>query len=337
MPRAAKKTNVLHTPFKEGARLVEQYFDEVGEAYLRHAAEPDWEKLNEWRPKLFSLNRLNPWYGGLIGIHRKHIGVGKDKMVWLETGNPTGPAVVLVHGFAAAKEHWLPLVPFFAAQFRVLMPDLPAWGESGFNPDRAYGLEEQTERLHKWMVEIGLKGVHIVGNSMGGAISGLYSARHPDMVATLTLMDALGLPGEEKTNFVKEVLKGHNRLVPRDPAGVMKLTDLVFHNRALAASAAFFSATELIHRRDVNAHLFREMVSRRPDYNKATFEDIKAPTLVMWGCEDEVLHPSSAYQFQRFIARSELCMFEGVGHLPMIESPLQCANAIKDFIHRHKA
>lgn len=338
MPRISKKPKqVFKTPEREGAKLVEQYFDQVGEAYLKHSPAPEPEKLINWRPKLFSLNRLNPWYGGLIGIHRKRLGVGKDKMVWLESGSPTAPTILLIHGFAAAKEHWLPLVPFFAGQFRVLIPDLPAWGESGFNPDKAYGLEEQTERLHHWLLELGVKGVHVVGNSMGGAIAGLYAARHPDMMGTLTLMDALGLPGDDHTDFVKEVLRGKNRLVPRDAAGVLKLTDLVFHNRALAASAAFFSATELIHRRDVNGHLFREMVSRRPDYNKPTYEDIKAPTLVMWGSEDEVLHPSSAYTFERLIPRAELCMFDGVGHLPMIESPLQCATAIKDFIHKHKA
>lgn len=319
----------------DGAKLVDQYFDQVGESFLRHAPTPDMQKVREYKPKLFSLNRLNPWYGGLIGIHRKRHGVGNEKIVWLESGNPMGPPLVLLHGFAAAKEHWLPLLPFLS-QYRILIPDLPGWGESGFNPDRAFGLEEQAARLDNWLREQGLKGVHIVGNSMGGAIAGLFTARYPDMVSSLVLMDALGVPGEVHTHFVDEVLRGKNRLVPRDAAGVLKLTELVFHNRALATSAAFFSASELIHRRDVNAFLFQEMLSRRPDYNKATFEDVKAPTLVMWGREDEVLHVSSAYTFERLIPRSELCIFDGVGHLPMIESPMQCAQAIRDFISRHR-
>lgn len=323
------------TPLSEGARLVDAYFDQVGEAYIKHTAPPDKDLLESWRPKLLSLNRLNPWYGGLIGVHRRRVGAGRDKLVWLEVGNPFAPNLLLLHGFSAAKEHWLPILPFLISHFRVLIPDLPAWGESGFNHEEAYGLEEQTERLVHWMIEIGVDRVNVVGNSMGGAIAGLLAARHPQMVTSLVLMDALGLPGEEHTDFVDELMMGRNRLVPRDPVDVMKLTDLVFYNKALAASAAFFSATELIHRREVNHHLFREMVSRRPDLSKATYADISMPTLVMWGVQDKVLHPSCAYTFERLIKRSELCMFEGVGHLPMIESPLMCGNTIRDFVLKH--
>lgn len=323
-------------PEREGAKLVDEYFDTVGEAFLRHAPKPDDEKIRSWKPKLFSLTRINPWYGGLIGVHRKRSGVGNEKIVWLEMGSPEGIPIVLLHGFAAAKEHWLPILPFLAG-FRVLMPDLPGWGESGFNADRAYGLEDQAERLYDWMQEQDLSGVHLVGNSMGGGIAGLFAARYPHMMGSLTLMDALGVPGEYHTSFVHDVLRGRNALVPRDAAGVLKLTELVFHNRALAASAAFFSATELIHRREVNAFMFQEMLSRRPDYNKATYEDIKTPTLVMWGDQDAILHPSSAHTFAKLIDRSELCMFENVGHLPMIEAPMQCAQALRDFVTKHKA
>ncbi len=323
------------TPISEGAKLVDKYFDHVGEAFLRHAPEVKPEKLRNWRPKLWSLTRFNPWYGGLMGVHRKRVGVGKDKIVWLEVGSDDKPVLLLLHGFAAAKEHWLPIVPFLVGHFRILMPDLPGWGESGFNPDENFGLEEQTRRLDHWLAEIGVDRVNVVGNSMGGALAGLLSARHPNLVTSLVLMDALGLPGSEETDFIREVLRGKNRLVPRDPVDVMKLTDLVFHNRALAASAAFFSATELIHRRDVNAFLFQEMLSRRPDLDKATFEDICAPTLVMWGVEDAVLHISCAFEFERLIKRSELCLFDDVGHLPMIETPYPCAQAIKEFVTRN--
>ncbi|HEX4916323.1 MAG TPA: alpha/beta hydrolase [Limnobacter sp.] len=322
------------TPISEGAKLVDQYFDSVGEAYLRHAPDVDMNKIRDWRPKLWSLTRLNPWYGGLVGVHRKRTGVGKDKLVWLEIGLESNPTLLLLHGFAAAKEHWLPLLPFFGGQYRILIPDLPGWGESGFDPDKHYGLEEQTERLHAWLMEIGANKVNVVGNSMGGALAGLLAARYPQHITSLVLMDALGLPGKVHTGFIDEVLRGKNRLVPRDPVDVIRLTDLVFHNRALAASAAFFSASELIHRRDVNTFLFREMLSRRPDYHKATFENIAAPTLVMWGTEDDVLHVSCAHEFERLIKRSEVCLFDGVGHLPMIETPYLCAQAIKEFIRK---
>lgn len=323
------------TPDNEGARLVDHYFDMVGDAYLRHTDPPLPEVLASWRPKFLSITRINPWYGGLMGVHRRRVGVGRDKIVWLEVGNPFAPVLLLLHGFSAAKEHWLPVLPFLLGNFRVLIPDLPGWGESGFNHEEAYGLEDQTERLKNWLVEIGVDRVNVVGNSMGGAIAGLLAARHPEMVTSLILMDALGLPGDEHTDFVDELMKGRNRLVPRDPMDVMKLTDLVFFNKALAASAAFFSATELIHRRDINHHLFREMVSRRPDMHKATYADISMPTLIMWGVQDKVLHPSCAYTFERLIKRSELCMFEAVGHLPMIESPLLCGNTIRDFVVKH--
>ncbi|PQJ25869.1 hypothetical protein BSZ31_13810 [Limnobacter sp. SAORIC-690] len=48
------------------------------------------------------------------------------------------------------------------------------------------------------------------------------------MVTSLVLMDALGLPGTEETDFIREVLRGKNRLVPRAPMDVIKLTDWCF-------------------------------------------------------------------------------------------------------------
>ena len=77
------------------------------------------------------------------------------------------------------------------------------------------------------------------------------------------------------------------------------------------------------------------MLSLRPEYTKATFKNIAGPSLVMWVKEDDVLHLSCAYEFKRLVKRSEMHLFDGVGHLPMIEAPYLCAQAIKEFVLRN--
>ena len=327
-----KQQGKRNSPNNETAKLHDPHFDYVGEAFLRHTSEMDHDKLSNWRPKSFSFTRLNSWYSSLIGVHRKRTGVGKDKLVWLETGKETNPCLLLMHGFAAAKEHWLPLLPFLAGQFRILIPDLPGWGESGFNAERRYGLEEQADRMHQWLLSIGVNKVNLVGNSMGGAVAGFLSARFPETINSLVLMDALGVNGTQQTEFIQELMQGKNRLVPCDAIEVMKLTNLVFHNRILATSAAFFSASELIHRRDVNAFLFHEMLNHRPHHIASTLGSITAPTLVIWGKQDDVLDVSCAFEFERLIKGSRTQILDGVGHLPMIEAPHICARTIKEFI-----
>ena len=74
-----------------------------------------------------------------------------------------------------------------AADYHVVVPDLPGFGESSRLWEENYDVDSQVERLHAFFAAIKLRGSHLVGNSMGGQIACTYAARYPDEVLSLTL------------------------------------------------------------------------------------------------------------------------------------------------------
>ena len=69
----------------------------------------------------------------------------------------------------------------------------------------------------------------------------------------------------------------------------------------------------------------------RPLPLEGLLPSIAAPTLVIWGDSDRVLHPSGAEVFQKGIPRARTVMLEGCGHVPMLERPEEVARHVLEF------
>ena len=61
---------------------------------------------------------------------------------------------------------------------------------------------------------------------------------------------------------------------------------------------------------------------------------IRVPTWVLWGDEDKVLEVSSTEVFKKWLPRSEVLVFKGVGHAPLMERPKEMATAYRSFLSR---
>ena len=71
---------------------------------------------------------------------------------------------------------------------------------------------------------------------------------------------------------------------------------------------------------------------RNLDQLDGRLADIKVPTLILWGSQDHLLDVSSAAVWYKGIPNAELEIFEGVGHMPMVERPAQTAERVQDFL-----
>ncbi|HEX4856517.1 MAG TPA: alpha/beta fold hydrolase, partial [Limnobacter sp.] len=170
------------------------FLEDVAPRYLRLARPPHGLKIRQWRNRS-TVPLINMLHSGLSGLRRRRATVLDHELVWLEGGNPDGAPVVLLHGFASNKENWLSLVPFLLKQYRLFVLDLPGWGESQFNANLPYGLDDQVERVAAWMRAHVPAPAHVVGNSVGGLVAALLAGRHVDLVHTLCLMNPAGGKG----------------------------------------------------------------------------------------------------------------------------------------------
>lgn len=306
------------------------FLDDVAPNYLTLARPPHGLKIRQWKNRS-AVPLLNKLHAGLSGLKRMSATVADHRLVWLEGGNPQGQPVVLLHGFASNKENWLSLVPFLLRQYRLYVLDLPGWGESQFNPNLPYGLDDQVARVAAWMAQHVPGKAHLVGNSVGGLVSALLAGRHPELLETLCLMNPAGGKGSDHTRFEAGLKEGRNPMIVESLAGAHTLMSLAVHNRAIALALAPVMAQDLISRRHVNRHLFHQMFVNAPNPNGPGMSATKAPTLIMWGKEDRLVHYTGAYTYQAIIPHADVLLFDEVGHLPMVEIPIRTAKALQEF------
>src|SRR5579859_2542139 len=103
-----------------------------------------------------------------------------------------GKPLVLIHGHAASGATWHPVLPLLAQHYQVICVDLPGYGRSRFTGP--WRLREIAPLLIRWLQQIELPPVALIGHSMGGAIATHLAASAPRLVDRLILVDAAGLP-----------------------------------------------------------------------------------------------------------------------------------------------
>jgi abhydrolase domain-containing protein 6 len=308
-------------------------FGRIGTAYLAKGRRIDPAELRNWRPARSFYGHLRRWLGALPGLRARSAVIDNHTIRYWELGARNRPPVVLLHGFTASKENWFHILYLLSGRYRVFVPDVPGFGESTFDPEVSYRMRAQGERLVAWFATLGLDGAHWVGSSMGGILAGIVAALEPKAVRSLTLMASAGVLGDRLSRFEQGLLEGRNGLIPENygqVADVLRLTTRVrrwLHTATLAP----LIAKDQIARAPVYHHLFREMVTAEDDPSPYWACFVQAPTLILWGDCDDVLHPCEADVLRRLIPDAQVKILEGVGHLPMLEVPLRTVNALREF------
>lgn len=135
--------------------------------------------------------------------------------VWHAWGAPERPAVVLLHGGSGSWTHWVRnIAPLRDAGWRVLVPDLPGFGDSDLPPG-CTDVPQLPAHLHAGLQQLQPQGpVQIVGFSFGGMTGALWLAEYPEDAAQLVLVGApgLGLSSPQRTP-----LKGWRHLPEGEP------------------------------------------------------------------------------------------------------------------------
>lgn len=310
--------------------LEQSFINTVAGPYLARARAPSPERIRAWRYRHF-IPLLHRLHAPITGLRCHDRLVDGRKLVWLQGGNPAGEPVLLLHGFGSCKENWLPLLPFLARRYQLFLPDLPGWGQSHFSEQEVYGFDQQVARLAEWAEQVLPGPAHVVGSSMGGGIAGLLVARHPQLARSVTLMNAAGVAGSALTPFERGLQQGRNSLIAHNLRGVVALLGSTMASRSLPLLMAPLAYRDLVSRRHVNQHLFRQMLQHSPSPDLPSFSAITAPTLILWGERDEVIHVSCGDTYKALIPHAQCRRLQGVGHMPMVETPRLTARLLRRF------
>ncbi|UNK48650.1 alpha/beta hydrolase [Lysobacter sp. S4-A87] len=276
------------------------------------------------------------------GLSRESVRVDDHLWVYAYSDDaPRGaPTVVMLHGFTGSKENWYPVAQRLRGRYRLLVPDLPGWGESQRIGGRDYGFAAQAERVDHFIKQVAAdpRGVVLLGHSMGGGIAAVTAARHPREVARVGLIDAAGVRFADN-RFGEQVLAGKNPFAVEDEASLQRYLDTVFHDARARPWAPWPASRIYINQRRGDAQFEQQVLARigRSDESflpgKAAAA-IRQPALLLWCRQDAVIDPSALELYARQIPQASRVLLDGCGHMSLVEQPEKVAQAIETLIER---
>jgi pimeloyl-ACP methyl ester carboxylesterase len=246
-----------------------------------------------------------------------------------------GPPLVLVHGFLVSHKEWLPMVPYLAKHFRLILPDLPGFGasEKRSGDGYAYTREAFAETLADLMSALDLARAHICGHSMGGGISLTLAADRPELVDRLCVIDSMSYEFDApfKGKLPQIPLLGpvifkriYGRSLMRDyfkndvwsghPGIDMRQVDAYYDDfdPREARDAAY---TCLLRTVDVKSLVPK--IAR-----------VRAKTLVVWADDDRIIPLALGQRLAREIPGARLRIIPHSGHAPNEEHPAVTAEHV---------
>ncbi|KZY65321.1 MULTISPECIES: alpha/beta fold hydrolase [unclassified Oleiphilus] len=254
------------------------------------------------------------------------------QQVTLYDNNADAPVLVMLHGFSGSKTNWLRLAQQFGSTYRVIVPDLMGHGENKQDLNASYHIADQVAFVNALMAKLDIKKFHLVGNSMGGAISSLYAARHPDQVLSVTLISPAGV--HTQPSQMDEILEqGSNPLIAKTEQDFYRVLEFVMEVKPFIPDAIAKAEAEIaVSRLAINEKIFKDIRSDLTKGLDKEFVNITAPTLIIWGEGDKVISAKNIDEYAALVKNSKKVVLPGIGHLAMVETPEKTAELMRDFI-----
>lgn len=279
--------------------------------------------------------RRAPWQAPLPeGIIRD---AADAKVHYIDEGS--GPAVILIHGFAGSTFSWRRILPDLARTHRVVALDLPGFGFSDRDPALDYGQAAQAERVVALMDLLGIQRATLIGHSMGGAIAERVAAGHPGRVERLVLVAAVNAgeaPGARRRGMAAGPMFALMGVAQRSPSAMYALgrraLARMVHDRAYA--------TEEVMRGYIDPLLLpgtvaavRKMAAASRDETPVNLAAITAPTLVLSGASDTAIPPERGEALAAAIPGARHAAIPEAGHLVAEERPEAFLEEVLAFLH----
>jgi pimeloyl-ACP methyl ester carboxylesterase len=249
----------------------------------------------------------------------KEVEIFGQKIYYLESGSPSNPPVILLHGLGGDVSNWAATVPAISGKYHVFAMDQIGFGQSD-KPIINYRIATLVEFLNGFYKKLGIEKATLVGNSLGGWTAAAFTIAYPNKVDKLVLVDAAGY-SPERWGGPKLTREALLRLNPSTPAGVKELMGVVIHNKAMLTDLMIeqMFAAKLKRGDGYTINAFIDSVLRGEDSLDGKTKSIKSPALVVWGREDALTPLGIGKAFAEDIPSAQLLVIDNCGHVPQIE------------------
>ena len=259
-------------------------------------------------------------------MNEKTIEIDGNSIRYIEEGT-SKENLLLIHGLGASAERWEHVIPQFAKNYRVLVPDLIGFGLSD-KPVVDYTTDYLSTFIRKFLKKLNIDSVSIIGSSLGGQIGAEFTYQNNSMVDKLVLISPSGImkhstpaldayvmaalyPSDSSASNAFQIMSGSKNIDKKT------IKEFVQRMKLPNAKMAFMST--LLGLKDA------EIISEK-------LVSIKSPTLIIWGENDPIIPIKYA---QSFVSEIDDCRFvkmENCGHTPYVEVPDKFYKIVSDFL-----
>jgi 2-hydroxymuconate-semialdehyde hydrolase len=260
-----------------------------------------------------------------VPVERDTVQAGAVRTVYLAAGQ--GEPLVLLHGASSAGISWYPVIAPLAAHYRVWAPDMVGHGES----ERAAGAYDRpyySAWLAGFFDAIGLDSAHVVGHSLGGAVALQFALDFPERLRRLVLVDAAALGRGVPVRVALAFLR--SALFPSQETGERLGRLAVYDPRKL--DPFFEEYGSRIRPMPRPGRAFWRGGRTIAMVATEELQQLKPPTLIIWGREDLFLPVSHAERAAQAIPNARLHVIPEAGHVSFLDQPQAFCQAVLSFL-----
>lgn len=268
--------------------------------------------------------------------HSRYIDIDGLRVHYRDEGN--GPVLLLIHNELGSLHSWDKWVEELGDRYRIVRMDLPGFGLTGPGSLQDYGRSATVNFISRFIDELNLQNINLVGASYGGFTAWNYALDNPDNVNKLILLSPVGytqklptvvslfaMPGIETASnisvpkpIVEQTLQqgfGSEKRLTKDI--VNRYHHLLLREGNRTSAARFFKV--------LKEHSQNE-------YLGVGIKDISVPTFIMWGEQDRWTPIEYLDLWMEDVADAEFMRYPSVGHYPHEEIPTISAQDADLFI-----
>ena len=254
-----------------------------------------------------------------------------------------GSPLVFLHGFGASRFTFRAWEDDLARAHELHLIDLFGCGTAPLPADGRYGPVEQAEAVTRYLCESDLRGVTLIGHSLGGGVALLVAHRLHELGQADRLVGLVSMAGPAYAQAIPRYIA-----LARMPLFGAMLLRVVGPSRVVrAVLRSIFFDPDCVTDVQVEGYAapMRDPSTRRAliatarqivpddlDDLVATFGDIGTPTLLLWGRHDHVIPLWVGKRLAHEIQRAQLVVLERCGHAPPEECPQESLAAVQKFL-----
>lgn len=263
----------------------------------------------------------------------RYIEVDGFNLHYIQSGQ--GPHILLVHGIGASLYCWRYLTQYLSHNFTVTAVDLPGFGRSSKLADAAYGLDDQADRLKEFLDKVGIKKCHVIGSSMGGALSMWLAIKHPKTVQKLVCLAPAAHPRLVPVSLRPFIWTSHFFSHTINKPMITAILRRVVQDRELITPESIERYFEPYKKDPLAVRSFilaTEAIAdpRLPEELK----QVRQPTLVLWGANDRMVNESFIDQVCHYVPRSTCYKHDFAGHHIQEDDPEWVIQKVIQFFNK---